>query len=723
MKICLVSNEILGATKNGGIGTATSHLGVLLARNGHRVAILHANAAPPGQDRSWNRTYRTAGVKVTHLPTNDFPVIPAVMRTPSAIFEHLKNSDFDAILFQDFLALGHACVVAKSCGRAFSKTILATIAHGSTPWVLEAGQSFPHTPDHLTIAYMEQQAIELSDALISPSEYLLSWMRRAVWKLPENSSVIPYYLDPLESLHAAPRSRPKRVGRSSHLVFFGRLEERKGINLFLRALASERLKAFQFKLTFLGREASLSAADVQVAISQIRPDLLPELEIKADLEADAAQLFLTEHDCVAVIPSLLDNSPCVVYESLQLGVPFIASAAGGIPELIHPDDHGRCLFEPTPNALVAKLTEVLASNNWAPARPAHQLSQVAEAWLSWFSRVAEQPPEAAPRTVRRLSKPAVSIAITHYERPKLLAQCLRALSCQTDPDFDVIVVDDGSKSEQAEAFLQNIEGGFAGLRLKIVRQENRYLGAARNEALRRVTTPYVIFQDDDNVPFPIMVEAFRGAIETSQADIVTCQMQIFRDPSSEPDERLDKKERYAFPGGPVALGFVNNVFGDAGSIFRREIFDQVGCFHELRGVGYEDWDLHLRAVLHGRKLLSIPEPLFWYRITPNSMQHTTNSYRNMRMIASSIQSHVPPGLAPLVDLAIGRLRPEMAADCPPHRDHPEVGAAERERKLEERLALLEHEVDSIYRSRIWRGRSWAGGLLLRLRPDGPESEK
>jgi GT2 family glycosyltransferase len=551
-------------------------------------------------------------------------------------------------------------------------------------------------------------------------------MRRAGWKLPRHSSVIPYHLSAVESL---PTNLPKvsegDVRNPSHLVFFGRLEGRKGIDIFLKALASERLRQYEFRLTFLGRPASLSASEIEETIAQSRPDLLPGLRIQTDLTSDEAQLFLTQNDCVVVIPSLLDNSPCVVYESIRLKLPLIASASGGIGELIHQDDHARCLFPPTADHLARKIEEVLSAEIWEPARPSYEMSQVADAWLSWFSQLASQGEVLVSDRVDAAPKPDVSVVLVHYERPKLLQQCLQALASQTDSDFDLIVVDDGSRSEEARAALRRIEGGFPGLRLKLVRQENKHAGAARNAGLRHVTTACVIFQDDDNVPFPNMVEVFRNAIHASNADVVSCQMRMFRDSSKEPNARLHGEERYAFPGGPVALGFLDNVFGDATSIFRRKVFDDTGSFTEERQLAYEDWHMYLRAVLCGCRLLSIPEPLYWYRVSPDSIQRTAASYESMRIIASVVQSQSFPALAPLVDLAIGRLRPLMLDEYGQKPQGPTVAryGADRESVLDDRIDNLKRQVDAIYGSRIWKGLTWLGGVIQKVTPGSHPRKK
>ena len=669
MRIILVTSEILGAVKNGGIATATSHLSVLLAKNGHDVTLFYAGQQPIDYMDRWSLFYNLAGVNVVFFPGTSASIIPDFVKQPTEIFEQLRHLPADVVLFQDWLALGHGCIIAKRCGIAFQQTVLALITHGSTSWVIEANRAFPANKHVLDISYMEQRAIELADAVVSPSAHMISWMSNAGWKLPEDNSVIPYYLDSLELLgvELPPLSRRRTVSRPSHLVFFGRLEARKGIGIFLSALALKDLASLDFKVTFLGNP--LNTADkVRKQLEESRPDLAGKIEFKSNLTSDEAQAFLAGTDCIPVIPSLIDNSPCVIYESLKLGLPFIASNSGGTPELIHPDDRDRCLFAPTAESLAAKLNQVLTSEYWAASMPSYVSSEVAASWLDWFELL---PAKTARRlqvsiAARAASKSVVSghaadihsreitVVITHYERPDLLKQALQALSRQSDPHFEVILVDDGSKSETTLELLSTLESGFEGLSLRVIRQSNKYLGAARNEALRHVQSQYVIFLDDDDIPFPNMVETYKQAALCSSADIVTCQMQLFHNPRGEPGlDNLESGPRLAFPGGPLASASMWNCYGGVTGIYKKSVFDDVGGFHEIHGVGFEDWQLFVRAAAAGKTILCLPLPLFWYRVAPNSMTHNNDLYRNMGMIAATFKAMMPKQLHVLMDLLVG----------------------------------------------------------------------
>ena len=64
-----------------------------------------------------------------------------------------------------------------------------------------------------------------------------------------------------------------------------------------------------------------------------------------ELDQPQAMTYLRSRDCVAVMPSPVDNSPYTVLEALALRLPFVASRSGGAGELIHIDDLDRCTFD------------------------------------------------------------------------------------------------------------------------------------------------------------------------------------------------------------------------------------------------------------------------------------------------------------------------------------------------------------------------------------------
>ena len=646
LRICFVTGEVLGAHKNGGIGTATTHLALFLAGAGHRVSVVYTGAPWVDHASPWIRRCAAAGVAITHLDARSSEIYPLWLRETCVVYDHLRGLEADVILFQDWEGPAFSSIVAKQAGLAFAATGLAVIAHGPTAWLLDANRALARDQRSLAHLHMEGVALARADAILCPSRHMRDWLVASGQPLAPRIDAVPLYLwsDPDDA-------QPGRQGRAldavARIAFFGRLETRKGVDLFVEAITSEALAERDFEVVFLGKPASHTPDGIRDIVARRRPALLERLSFETDLDTDAAQAYLRDRQCLAVIPSLVDNAPCVISECLRRAIPFLSTRTGGIPELVAAEEVDRVLVAPRAGALAARIGEVLG-RPFAPARPAYAEGDVAARWLGWFASLA---PAEAPAPARPEAR--IAVVLTHYERPALLLQMLESLAAQTRTDFDLVLVDDGSGSPAAVAGLQAAEVRVWPFRLTLVRQPNAYLGAARNAGIRATAAERIVFMDDDNLAFPDLVERLDAAMTRTGADIVTCQMAIFRDAAAEPEPAdLFAAERWGFPGGPVELGLSVNVFGDATGIYRRDVFERVGFFHERRGIGYEDWHLHARAALAGLSILSLPEPLYWYRRVPSGMLMSTDEFDNNRIIWEAYAEALPASLRRLVDLSV-----------------------------------------------------------------------
>lgn len=658
LRICFVTGEVLGAHKNGGIGTATTHAALFLARAGHQVTIVYTGVPWIDYLHPWVKRCEAAGVALTHLDARFGEIYPLWLRETCVIYDYLKGTEYDVILFQDWEGPAFASVVAKRAGSAFARTVLAIIAHGPTAWLLDANRALARDQRTLAHLHMERIAFEQADAVLCPSRHMRDWLKATGMGLATDPEALPLYLwsDPDDAL-------PERQGRAlehvGRIAFFGRLETRKGVDLFIDAISSDVLADRDFEVVFLGKPASHTPDLIRAAIALRRPSLVSRLTFETELDTDAAQAYLRDQHCLAVIPSLIDNAPCVISECLRRGIPFLSTLTGGIPELVAEEERSRVLVEPRASALALRISEVL-DRSFRPARPAYAERDVAELWSAWIGRANPAAEPQVPTFGTPLTAPSfqsdtgsIAVVVTHHERPRLVEQTLDSLAAQTNRTFEVVLVDDGSRSHAALSALTAFEARRWPFRLSVLRQPNRYLGAARNAGVRATDADRIVFMDDDNLAFPQLVERLDAAMSKTGADIVTCQMSIFRDPDGEPHPlELYQAERWGFLGASLDLGLSVNCFGDATGIYHRSVFDRIGFFHERRGIGHEDWHLHARAALAGLSLISIPESLYWYRRVPTGMLMTTDTYANNRLIWDVYADALPPGLRRLVDLSI-----------------------------------------------------------------------
>lgn len=250
-----------------------------------------------------------------------------------------------------------------------------------------------------------------------------------------------------------------------------------------------------------------------------------------------------------------------------------------------------------------------------------------------------------------MDKPLVSICMTHYNQPRFLAQTLRSIEAQDYPNFEVVLVDDGSTSPHAIKYLKQIESKFSEKGWTIIHQKNMYLGAARNSAAARAKGEYLVFMDDDNYAHPTQISTFINATLHSDADILTCFNYFFYS-IAEPQVEKMGKVGYLPLGSATYSGFFGNCFGDANALFKRRAFEELGGFVEDRDHSMQDWDIMARATISGMKVYTIPRPLLWYRVRNNSMFRTKPFTISLRTLINNYAQTNSEYLIPILEYVL-----------------------------------------------------------------------
>src|SRR5215212_4087832 len=89
----------------------------------------------------------------------------------------------------------------------------------------------------------------------------------------------------------------------------------------------------------------------------------------------------------------------------------------------------------------------------------------------------------------------VSVVIPCYNQAHFLPEAIESVLSQSYEEFEVLVVDDGSKDETAQVASQYVS---TDPRVRVIRQENRGLAGARNRGLAEAQGEYVVFLDSDD---------------------------------------------------------------------------------------------------------------------------------------------------------------------------------------------------------------------------------
>ena len=381
-----VADELLGYAGNG-IGTTTTFVSVALARRGHDVTVLFAGPPRNGPvPAEWQSLYEDAGVVVRELPPGDGNVEPRHFARARDVEAALRADPPDVVVAQDLGAPAYTALRLRRLGLAFERTSFVAFCHGTRRWVTDVSRKVRVLPGAHSVAVLERASVELADAVVSPSAYLVDWMRGEGWRLPAQTFVIPH----VSRAAATGERRPAPVEpaeRVERIAFFGRLEERKGVGPFVEAVNSLDVDV---DVEFLGRPTP------PWPVERIRELLTYErVAFETGLDQHEALERLRRPGTLAVIPSFEENSPNVIYECLENRIPFIASDVAGIRELVAADDRTRVLFEPTPFGIAAALRRALANGGaLRPARPTFDDEESLRRWEHVLALPAQPPPPA-----------------------------------------------------------------------------------------------------------------------------------------------------------------------------------------------------------------------------------------------------------------------------------------------------------------------------------------
>jgi glycosyltransferase involved in cell wall biosynthesis len=662
-RICLVTEELSYGKGSGGIGGAFHELALALRRTGHSVDLIYLPAdLPNAPAETLVNYYADHGVRIIDPNIDRYVWAPYSHEKRSyAVFRYLISLEesYDFVHFHDYKGLGFFTIAAKSQRLGFAGTTLIVQVHGPTRWTLQANDHPFVDESQLQIDFMERASIARSDILVSPSCYMLEWLKQNNWVTPP-----PDRLRMIQNIcsHLCTMLRPARVRSEvvpcNEIVFFGRHEERKGIVEFSDALdrVANELADRNVLVTLLGGFGLVGGEASTLFLARRARNWRFPMRLLPDCDRIAACRAIAANDrSLVVIPSRIENSPYTVMEAAVIGKPLITSALGGTGELLDPSLIDALTCDMDRESLAARLLTAVQTGLPA-ARLATPPAKTERQWLDLHaarpshSRVTVPPPAEAPKVVA---------IITHFERPAKLYDAVLSLAGQLYPNLDIVVIDDGSRDAATLELLERMQPLLDKLDVRLLRQPNRYLGAARNHAIAKTTSDYILFLDDDDIALPNLVQTLVTAAEATGADIVNC-LQLYMDEARRGEaypfpDRFREKVSYAPTGGPLSIAPLDNCFGGSTVLLRRSSASRLGNYTDDYGVGHEDYELYARALQAGMRIEICPLPLVLYEVGRPSMLTTTSRLRNWNRIARVVDpARNPEAWRDLVSLTAGR---------------------------------------------------------------------
>ena len=221
-----------------------------------------------------------------------------------------------------------------------------------------------------------------------------------------------------------------------------------------------------------------------------------------------------------------------------------------------------------------------------------------------------------------------SVIVPVYNVADYLGRCMDSLLEQAFPDFEILLVDDGS-TDGSEILCDGYAAAFPD-RVQVIHQKNGGLGAARNTGLSRAQGEYLLFIDSDDWIRGDTLDILDRKIRETGAKMVVFGFSYVWEDRTVPGEEL------ALAGhAPVTLeGHPELLLQTPSACLRtwhRSLFDDP----EIRFPGrvwFEDLRTTPKALARCPSVAVIPDRLYFYRQRQGSILHNPNLRRNLEII-------------------------------------------------------------------------------------------
>jgi len=215
--------------------------------------------------------------------------------------------------------------------------------------------------------------------------------------------------------------------------------------------------------------------------------------------------------------------------------------------------------------------------------------------------------------------PRFSVVVPAFNAERTLPCALRSVLNQVERDFEVVVVDDGSTDGTGA-----VARAMGDERLRVVRQDNAGLPAARNAGIAAARGEFVSFLDADDAWMPNYLMLMGSALAARRnAALAYCDAWVFQDRTGRVRRQSFFERRHPrvqVPADPkeFLLLHLRGNFFYVGTTVRRSVLIELGGFREDM-TSLEDYELWLRIEAAGHRVVEVPEKLALYRSSAHQM--------------------------------------------------------------------------------------------------------
>ncbi|HZM53302.1 MAG TPA: glycosyltransferase [Vicinamibacteria bacterium] len=486
--------------------------------NVHHIGTLEATYDDPGIDRALNpviEAFRPDVVHAQHLLNLSAGLLDTARRTGAATL--LTLHDYWLSCPRDGLRMradGALCAtmdhaVCAAC-LADSPYLVPPLQRGLSAAARQAGLGGQLHKVHALAPRIVEKGLALARRVAPASAASLAEdMDRRADRLRALAAQVDLFLAPtafareralefgldpaqvqvrrLGAIAGPAKPRPAKPRR--RVGFVGTLAPHKGVDVLIRAFRS--LPGADLTLDLHG---SLITHAGYVAELRRAADGDPRIRFHGPFAEGEQPRVLSAIDLLALPSVWWENSPLTVLEALAAGIPVVASAIGGLPEIVAHGDTGLLVPASDAEALRRALADITEGRVLAEGRepvPLPTAADGARELEELYARRAWVGPRAAPAA----SAPRATVVTLVKDGSPYLGDLMDSLNGQELPGgLEVLAVDSGS-TDGSPAILE-----AHGARVLRVPPDAFDHGETRNLAAREARGTVVVFLSQDALP-------------------------------------------------------------------------------------------------------------------------------------------------------------------------------------------------------------------------------
>ncbi len=449
-----------------------------------------------------------------------------------------------------------------------------------------------------------KEAFKYPDLIHTPSYFALSKHKDYGFE-NDNFKVIRTGIKPF--INETPK---KSANRKIRISYIGTIDVRKGIIDFIRAveiyqaICKEKYIEDNLEFSIYGNGKNDEIFDYLINACE----RIAGLSYKGGfISSDRGRVFSeTDYTCV---PSLGENYPFIIRESLYAGVPVITTRVAGSPEIILDAENGYLFDSKDSNALAEIFLKInsgeysLTSKIIDEKRKIKLISEEAEEIIKEYKLLL------GGKEVEKVESDKKSaVIIVTYNSAKTIEACLESVIKHTEKDDEIIVIDNNSKDDTC-SILNKLKSSCEKINL-IMSKENLGFAKATNIGIRLSRSKYCVLLNPDTIVTHGWLERLEEVLNIpnaaaagplsnyvaglQQAGLFCSEIEEIQDKPNLAAEKLISVNKAKTIITKFLIGFCLAI--------RRDVLDREGYLDETLFLGNEDIELSWRLRLKGYDL-------------------------------------------------------------------------------------------------------------------------